>query len=554
MTLNQDWQGKRITVIGLGIEGEDLARYFATHGASVTVSDMKPRAALAARAEALEALGVTLHLGANDPAYVANADIVCVSQSVPLTNPLVIEARRRGVPVESMTSLFLEMYPGPILGITGSSGKTTTTSLVDAIFTAANRGHVFGGNVGIGALSLLDAVQGPQRTEQKSMPGGSATGIVPEANDISEPRPMPRPSGRGAAPQNAARGVGAGEEVGRTPLSDQSRDSEPPWAVLEISHTQLVLTKRSPNVAALLNVTPNHLDQFSWDEYVDLKRKIYSLQSQEDAAVFNADDPVSRDLRPEARGRVFLFSVEGDHDTDGAFLRDGTIFWRRDGRTEPVLPAAEVPLRGFHNVANATAATAIAAACNIAPEAVAAAIRAFRAPPHRLEFVARVRDVDYYNDSIATAPERTLAALRSFDQPIVLLLGGRDKKLPLEDLVAEAKRRCRAIICFGESGALFAAACQDGGIPIESVATLAQAVEAAARRAQPGDIVLLSPACTSFDAYANFEQRGTDFRRLVGLLGSGAGVSGVRDAGAQGRTPPISPSPPVERGTGGEAV
>jgi UDP-N-acetylmuramoylalanine--D-glutamate ligase len=351
-----------------------------------------------------------------------------------------------------MTSLFLSLYPGPVLGITGSSGKTTTTSLMDAIFTAAGRNHVLGGNIGLGLMSLID---------------------------------------------------------------DAMPDT---WAVLEVSHTQLVLTQRSPQVAGLLNVTPNHLDQFTWEEYVALKRKIFAYQDEGGAAVFNADDPVSNDLRPDARGRVFLFGVEGDPGADGAFLQDGVIYWRRNGRTEDALTVEDIPLRGFHNVANVTGATALAAACGIGPDAVATAVRSFRAPEHRLEFVARVNGADYYNDSIATAPERTLAALRSFEEPVVLLLGGRDKKLPLEDMLREVGRRCRAVVCFGESGPLFADAAATTGVPVERVDTLTKAVDAAARFARQGDVVLLSPACTSFDAYDNFEQRGIEFRRLVSLL------------------------------------
>jgi UDP-N-acetylmuramoylalanine--D-glutamate ligase len=449
MTIKQEWQGKKVTVVGLGIEGEDLARYFVTHGATVTVMDLKPRNAFEGRTGPLEALGVRLHLGENDAADAADADLVCVSQSVPLTNPVVAAAGERGIPIESMTSLFLDRWPGPIAGITGSSGKTTTTMMVDAIFGAAGRDHVLGGNVGIGAMSLLDE-GGPDR-----------------------------------------------------------------WAVLEISHTQLVLTRQSPHVAGLLNVTPNHLDQFTWDEYVGLKRKIFSFQSSGDAAVFNADDPVSRELLPQANASVLLFSVNGDHGADGAFLEGGVILRRSEGQTVRVLKAAEVPLRGFHNVANATAATAIATACGIGAKAVAAAIRGFRAPEHRLEFVASIEGIYYYNDSIATAPERTLAALRSFEEPIILLLGGRDKKLPLDDMVSEAARRCRAVVCFGESGPLLARGCEGRGFPVDLVGGLAEAVDAAALYAKPGDVVLLSPACTSFDAYPNFEQRGMAFRQMV---------------------------------------
>ncbi len=242
MTDEQDFKGKRVTVIGLGIEGEDLARYFAAHGARVTVSDAKSRQALGARAAALEAAGVRLSLGRNDPADATGADLVCVSQGVPLSNPAVVAAREAGRPLESMTSLFFQWWPGPIAGITGSCGKTTTTSLTDAVFTAAGRKHVLGGNIGVGLLSLL-----PQ-----------------------------------ASPDT--------------------------WAVLEISHTQLTLARRSPKVACLLNVTPNHLDQFTWDEYVELKTHIFAYQSTSDACVFNADDPVSQ--RVEAKGLRAALSLQ----------------------------------------------------------------------------------------------------------------------------------------------------------------------------------------------------------------------------------------------------
>jgi UDP-N-acetylmuramoylalanine--D-glutamate ligase len=272
-------------------------------------------------------------------------------------------------------------------------------------------------------------------------------------------------------------------------------------------------------------VTPNHLDQFSWDEYVALKCRIFAFQSPADVAVFNADDPASRDLRPEAVARVFLFSVAADPGTDGAFLHEGVVFWRRDGRTEAAVPAADIPLRGFHNVANVTGATAIAAACDLPAAAVGRAVRDFHAPEHRLEFVDQVAGVDYFNDSIATSPERTVAALRSFEEPVVLLLGGRDKHLPLEELLAEVGAHCRAVVTFGESGPMLATAVESTGVTVERVDSVAAAVEAAARLAEEGDVVLLSPACTSFDAYANFEQRGIEFRHLVhGLEESPHGV------------------------------
>ena len=448
----QTWRDKKIVIIGLGIEGEDMARYFVSHGARVSVSTID---AQARRVQAMSALGVRVFLGANDPRDVEGADMVCVSQGVPLNNPAVERARISGIAVESMSSLFFDRYPGPLIGITGSSGKTTTTSLVDAIFTAAGREHVLGGNIGLGLLQLLD--------------GASAS--VP--------------------------------------------------AVLEVSHTQLQLTRRSPNVAALLNVTPNHLDQFSWDKYVALKRRIFEMQSSRDSVVFNLDDPVSAVFRLEAEGRIFLFSLAGDHGHDGAYVSGDSLFCRRDGRVERALHISDIPLRGEHNVANVAAATAVAAAWDIGPAAVSQAVRAFKAPPHRLEIVATVRGVTYINDSIATAPERTLAALRSFTEPLVLLLGGRDKHLPLEDMLVEAEARCRAIVCFGESGHDLAEAARVLNLPVHEAGSLHEAFEMACGLAQAGDVVLLSPACTSFDAYPNFEARGEEFRALVSSLAEG---------------------------------
>ena len=452
-----EWQDKKVAVIGLGIEGEDLARYFAGQGAVVTVSDTKDAEALAQRISALDGLGVRFRLGGNDPADIIDADLVCLSQGVPQSNPAVVAARDFSKPVESGTTLFFKQFPGPIVGITGSSGKTTTTSLVDAIFTAAGREHVLGGNIGQGLMSLLE--------------GASAA----------------------------------------------------TWAVVEISHTQLVLTERSPQFAALLGVTPNHLDQFSWQEYIELKRKIFAFQQTGDTVVFNADDEISNQLRAnlDTGADVFLFSIETDHGASGAFLRDDAVWWRRGDRIEAVVRIDDVPLRGVHNLANAAAATAIAAACDIEPEAVGRAVRAFKPPPHRLEFVASLSGVDFFNDSIATTPERALAALRSFDQPSVLLLGGRDKQLPLDSLMREVGSRCRAVVTFGESGPVMAHAAEQTGVTVIRADALSTAVEAAANAAQPGDVVLLSPACTSFDAHQNFEQRGADFRELVAMLSKG---------------------------------
>ncbi len=458
MTLDREFlAGKRVTVLGLGIEGVDLVRFLAAHGAIVTASDSKTADRLEHALQRLEGLPVTYSLGANRPEDVATADHVFVSQSVPLDIPAVEEARRRGIPVSSMTRLFMDLCPGTIVGITGSSGKTTTTALVGAMFAASGRDHVVGGNIGVGLLDLLAGV------------------------------------------------------------------TERTWVVLEISHTQLQLTDRSPHVACVLNVTPNHLDRFSWDEYRQLKRNILAHQGARDIAVLNRDDPESAALAGVATGAVHWFSAGAPPDGDGAYVRDGMVTLRRGGADEAVVLVSDIPLRGEHNVANVVAATAVAGACGLPTDAIANAVLSFRPVPHRLEFVAEIDGVSYYNDSIATTPERTRAGMRSFEEPLVLLLGGREKSLPLEDLAHDALERCHAVIVFGEAATLLEAQLEASAasVPFESrplverALTLDEAVRAARDAAVPGDVVLLSPACTSFDAYDNFEQRGDHFRRIV---------------------------------------
>ena len=456
-----------MTVLGLGIEGADLVRYLASHGASVTISDVRSAEALSPRIRALDGLPVRFSLGENRVDDAVSADLLFVSQGVPLTLPAVQAARDKGIPISSMTRLFLELCTGVVIGITGSSGKTTTTALVGAMFEAAGRRHVVGGNIGVGLLGLLDD-------------------ITPET-----------------------------------------------WVVLEMSHTQLETAGRSPHVACVLNVTPNHLDRYSWTEYTALKLRILQHQSRDDIAVLNLDDEVTCSFATEAPGRVVWFSSRRAPNGDTAvFVRDGAVVWRQGSVDTKLFSVEEIPLRGAHNVANVLAAVAVACTAGLEYGAIARAVREFTPAPHRLEFVASVQGAAYYNDSIATTPERTLAGLRSFHEPVVLLLGGREKKLPLEELAQEAIERCRAVVCFGEAGPLLEealrAAATSGGPPVERVETLADAVKAARRYAKAGDVVLLSPACTSYDAYDNFEERGEDFRRIVRRLASKGGSPSSR--------------------------
>jgi UDP-N-acetylmuramoylalanine--D-glutamate ligase len=450
--------GKRVTVIGLGVEGVDVARFAAAHGAaSVTVVDSKSPGELASRIEHLQGLPVAFALGPHARPDLDATDCLFISQSVPLSHPAVVEALARDIPVDSMTQAFLRLCPGPTLGVTGSSGKTTTTNLIAHILESAGVPCRAGGNMGVGLLGLLEGMD--ERT----------------------------------------------------------------WGVMEISHTQLALVDRSPHVAVLLNVTPNHLDQFTWEQYVALKQRIVRFQQEGDRAVLNLDDEISSAAAELTPARVAHFSVSGAIPGDGAFVRDGAVFVRNENIEEMVLPTGEIPLRGAHNVANVLAAAAAARIAGVPAESIAHGVRTFQPVPHRLELVGEAGGVRYVNDSIATTPERALAGLRSFSEPVVLLLGGKDKDLPKEELAQEALRRCTGIVFFGADGPLLEAAVEAAAasVPFEDrpitarVATLEEATREAHGIAAPGDVVLLSPACTSFDAYANFEERGEAFRRIV---------------------------------------
>jgi UDP-N-acetylmuramoylalanine--D-glutamate ligase len=355
--------------------------------------------------------------------------------------------------------LFLDLCEARVCGISGSSGKSTTTALVGAMARAAGLDPVIGGNIGVPLLAQVAKI----RPEQ--------------------------------------------------------------LVILEISHTQLQYTTRSPQVATLTNVTPNHLDQFNWDEYVGLKRNLVARQEAGDVAVLNADDPVSRGFAGGCKGGVHWSGRCAGPQHDGAFLQGDAIVVRSDGVEVGRFGRSAVLLRGEHNLANVLSACATAAAAGIGISQMEETVRIFPGVAHRLQIVGKARGATWVDDSIATSPERTIAGIRAFGEPVVLLLGGRDKNLPLEGLREEIKVRARGIVCFGEAGPMFHAALGGATRKALLVGDLAEAVEAAATIVEQGDVVLLSPAGTSFDAYPNFEARGDAFAGMVqGLPGFEAGA------------------------------
>ncbi len=439
---------KRALVIGFAREGVDLTRFLAEHGAHVTVTDTKSPEQLRESMAQVNGANVSYHLGGHALTDLDEVEVVYASPGVPPENALLQEAHTRGVRVSSLVELFFALCPAPILGVTGSAGKSTTTSLIGEMFQAAGRQVFVGGNIGRPLLGKLGEI---------------------------------------------------------TPNS---------WIVMELSSFQLEPLRVSPHIALITNVTPNHLDRHpSMEAYWEAKGQILAHQVATDWAVLNADDEWSRRYRP--RGRSLRFSLEGV--VEGAYLAGEQVVLLG----EPLLHASEIPLRGRHNVANVLAAVATAHAAGIEREAMIQAIRQFKGVAHRLQTVGTRGGVSWVDDSIATAPERSIAALRAYHEPIILIAGGRDKHLPMQDWARLITQRVRHVVLLGEMSDLVVDAIK-GADPSYTTMTPAQtmdeAVAAAARVAQPGDVVLLSPGGTSYDMYSDFEARGRDFARAVGEL------------------------------------
>jgi UDP-N-acetylmuramoylalanine--D-glutamate ligase len=450
-----NYSGKRVTILGLGREGMALAKFMAKRRAKVTVSDIKDESQLASAVSGLAGLPIDYALGGHPP-EILETDVVFVSPGVPREIPILAEAVRRGVELSSETSLFFDLCPAPIIGITGSSGKTTTTSLVGEIMLAQGRRTYVGGNIGAPLIDFVERIR---------------------AEDA---------------------------------------------VVLELSSFQLENLKQSPHVAAVLNLSPNHLDRHaSMDDYVTAKKSILQYQDEEDFAVLNADQEPTRRLAELCAGSVLFFSRSGRVES-GAFLDQGHIIVGGEGRERRVCHISEVQLRGPHNQENVLAACATAVAAGADAEAMRAAVTSFRGVEHRIQLVGQVNGVEYFDDSIATSPDRTMAALNSFSEPIVLLAGGREKHLPLRPLATLILEKVKALILFGEAAPLLEDAVlqaqsetSDRAMSLLHSASMSEAVALAAEVAEPGDVVLLSPACTSFDMYTDFAERGDHFASLV---------------------------------------
>ncbi len=359
-------------IVGLGREGLALARYLGDRGDAVTVADGGDVARLGAAADTLAALGGTLIAG-NDHPDLAGFDIVYLNPAVPKDVPVVRDAQARGIPVSALTDLFFEVCPASIIGITGSNGKTTTTTLLGKMLEAAGLTTYVGGNIGRPLLNETE-IMGP-----------------------------------------------------------------PDWVVLEMSSFQLEWLQASPRVAVVTNLTPNHLDRHhTMEEYAAAKLHIVQYQGADDCAVLHAEDSYAPLFAEAAGGRVVYFSLVSAP-PDGAALEGDMPVIRRAGRSEPVCERSELRVPGDHNVANVLAACAAADAVGVSTRAMREAIRAFTGVPHRLELIRSLEGVSYYNDSIATSPDRVRAALAAIPGPALLILGGHDKALPWEEPLSRGR-------------------------------------------------------------------------------------------------------------------
>jgi UDP-N-acetylmuramoylalanine--D-glutamate ligase len=426
------------------------------------INDRLPAEKLESAQESLSGEQIEWIFGGHPVEMLSGVDTLFISGGVPFDLPIVREAQSRGIEISNDSQLFLELCPCKVTGITGSAGKTTTTTLVGLIAEAVGEFNVWvGGNIGTPLLSIVDEVQ---------------------AQDL---------------------------------------------VVMELSSFQLEVMSRSPQIACLLNITPNHLDRHkTMDAYTAAKARILQFQSKDDIAVLNEDDPITRSMIDNVRGRLVTFGQNRTHRLVDNIYYDGekrTILVKHQAADAEsdirVIRREDIPLRGEHNLHNVLAACAIALAAELPVSAMAEGISQFEGIPHRLEFIRTWGGGEWYNDSIATAPERAIAAINSFSEPLILLAGGKDKDLPWDVFAALVSQRIRVLILFGEAVWIISDALAQYETGSETTvvycSSLKDAVLEAADRVSEGDVVLLSPGGTSFDEFHDFEERGEAFKQWV---------------------------------------
>ena len=438
----------RVLVVGLARTGVATALFCAKHNAMVTATDLRPESELGEVPAKLRDAGVTLELGGHSEKTYLTQDLIIPSPAVPADDELLVKARSKKITVWSEIELAYRFLEGELIGITGSNGKTTTTTLVHHILKAAGKNAILAGNVGTALISCVEQMNAQT------------------------------------------------------------------WSVVELSSFQLELTDQfRPDIGVFLNLTPDHLDRHkTMEAYAAAKKRIFEKQTELDAAVLNADDEATAVLAPK-KPQVFWFSRKKDV-AQGARVRGDDIVITYRGKDEFVMKVSEIPLAGAHNVENVLAAVMAARLADVDAPTIAKGVRSFAGVEHRLEFVAEIAGVRYFNDSKATNVDATVKALDAFSGRILVILGGKDKGSDYTVLQRPLREKAVLALLIGAAADKIESQIA-GSVAIERAGTMEKAVETASQAARPGDVVLLAPACASFDQFENYEHRGRVFKELV---------------------------------------
>ena len=448
---HMDVKGKRVLVVGMGKSGIASALFLADQGARVAVSDTKSEEELHHEIPQLLDRGIEVEAGYHGERTFKEQQLIVISPGVPSEVPQLMQARQAGIPVIGEMELAARYMKGKFVAITGSNGKTTTTTLIGEIIAASGKQTLVGGNIGTPAISFV----------------GDATDAT--------------------------------------------------WIVVEVSSFQLeTIETFHPRIAVVLNVTPDHLDRHhTFEKYAAAKARIFENQTGGDSAVLNADDATCVAMAKKTKAAIYWFSRQQPVER-GAFVLDEKVFWRDTNAELEVMPISEIGLKGAHNVENVLAGVCAGVLAGVAPSEIRRAVGQFKAVEHRLEYVATVRGVAYYNDSKATNVDATIKALESFPGCIHLILGGKDKGSDYSVLNPLLAERVKRVYTIGTAAAKIES--QIKGVPISNSATIDNAVRHAGELATQGDVVLLAPACASFDQFVSYEHRGRVFKDLVRQL------------------------------------
>lgn len=452
-----EYGDKQILVLGAGASGIGASWVLAQLGAHVVLNDYKPVALPQRDEERLVAAGVTIITGHQDESLLDGVDVIVISPGISLDIPIVKAAKKRRIDVISEVEVAYEVSKSPIVAVTGTNGKTTTTTLLTRVLEKTGQPVKVGGNIGD---SLSEVAY--------SMPAGG-------------------------------------------------------YLVAELSSYQLETVKHfRPLGAIVLNITPDHLARHkTMEKYIAAKERIFENQISSDFLVLNVDDPVVANMAERASSHILEISQQKPV-KNGAYYADGCCYAVSDGTPVAVIGTEDIHIPGSHNIENILAVIALTYALGMSADSICGVVSNFHGVEHRLERVKTISGVTFYNDSKATNVDSVVKALESFEQPVILLAGGHDKMTPLEDFMELVKKRTKSVIFMGAAAERFEAAAKDAGVAhIYRADSMKDAVYQAYELAGAGDIVLLSPACASFDWYSCFEERGDDFKRCVQMLEEG---------------------------------